>query len=70
MKDVITNQMGITLENKKLYSSPSLDTKEKLVSEFVKTISDIEFKPCDEIENNHAIGLSLKKGNPAKLITA
>ncbi len=44
--------MQIKLENGKLDSSHSLDTKEKLVNEFVKIISDIEFKPCDEIENN------------------
>lgn len=40
------------LENERLDNDQSLDTKEKLVSEFVKTVSDIEFKSCDEIENN------------------
>ena len=39
------------LENTKFVSDQSLDTKEKLVSEFIKTISDIEYKTCDEIEN-------------------
>ncbi len=51
MKNPIINQKQERLENTKLVSDPSLDTKEKLVSEFIKTISDIEFKSCDEIEN-------------------
>lgn len=30
----------------------SLETKEELVYDFVKTISEIDNIPCDEIENN------------------
>jgi hypothetical protein len=45
----ITNQRQVLLENR--VSSHSFNTKEILVSEFVKTISDIEYKTCDEIEN-------------------
>lgn len=51
MKNPIINQKQGMLENTKFVSDQSLDTKEKLVSEFIKTISDIEYKTCDEIEN-------------------
>ena len=51
MKNSIINQKQERLKNTKLVSDQSLDTKEKLVSEFIKTISDIEYKTCDEIEN-------------------
>ena len=51
MKNSIINQKQERLKNTKLVFDQSLDTKEKLVSEFIKTISDIEFKSCDEIEN-------------------
>ena len=30
----------------------TFDTKEELVSEFIKTISNIDCKNCDEIENS------------------
>ncbi len=30
----------------------SLELKEKIILDFIHTISDIDSKPCDEIENN------------------
>lgn len=30
----------------------SLEIKEEIVLDFIYTISDIDSKPCDEIENN------------------
>ena len=32
--------------------SHSLELKEQIVHEFIQTISDIDSKPCEEIENN------------------
>ena len=32
--------------------SASLESKEQVVMDFIQTISDIDSKPCDEIENN------------------
>jgi len=29
----------------------TFDTKENIVNDFIKMISDIDIKPCDEIEN-------------------
>jgi len=30
----------------------SLQLKEEIIHEFIQTISEIDSKPCDEIENN------------------
>jgi hypothetical protein len=32
--------------------SQSLDMKEEIISEFIKTVSKVEYKNCDEIEND------------------
>lgn len=40
------------MENKKLDYSLPLDIKERLVGEFIEAVSDIGYKPCDEIENS------------------
>ena len=32
--------------------SQSLEMKEQIICDFIQTISDIDSKPCDEIENS------------------